>query len=233
MKEYICLDIETTGLNPKIDRVIEIGAVRMRDGEVADTFARLINPGRKLEEHVINLTGLRDEDLCEKPLLCDVLPDLTAFLSDIPLLGHRIIFDYSFLKKAYVNEKLTFEKTGVDTLWLARKYCNDAPSKKLSDLCALYKIPHNPHRALDDALATAAFYELLKKRYLSEETANDFLPKPLIYQVKRDTPITKAQIERLGGMLIKHGIEPDYDIKTLTRSEASRIMDRITATFGR
>ena len=109
---YVSIDLETTGLNPKTDKIIEIGAVKVIDGKAVDTFRTYVNPGRVLEERIVELTGICQEQVDEAPPIGDVLPALAEFLEDLPLLGHRILFDYSFLKKAAANQKLPFEKKG-------------------------------------------------------------------------------------------------------------------------
>ena len=102
---YVSIDLETTGLNPKRDRIIEIGAIRVEQGQIVEEFSTFVDPGRKLEERITELTGIRDEDLADAPQLDEVFPKLLEFMGELPLLGHRILFDYSFLKKAAVHLK--------------------------------------------------------------------------------------------------------------------------------
>ena len=228
---YVCIDLETTGLNPKLDKIIEIGAVKVINGEITETFETFVNPGRKLEQRIMELTGIRDEQLTDAPYIDEVLPDLLDFLGDLPLLGHSILFDYSFLKKAAVDRKLTFERQGVDTLKIARRFLTQLEHRSLDYLCEYYQIPHNAHRALADARATVQLFgKLVDAFYGVEETL--FLPKQLIFKVKRDTPATKAQKERLYRLLAQHNITLDVDIEKLTRSEASRLTDTFPARFG-
>lgn len=228
---YVCIDLETTGLNPKLDKIIEIGAVKVINGEIKETFETFVNPGRKLEQRIMELTGIRDEQLTDAPYIDEVLPDLLDFLGDLPLLGHSILFDYSFLKKAAVDRKLTFERQGVDTLKIARRFLTQLEHRSLDYLCEYYQIPHNAHRALADAEATVQlFSKLVDAFYGVEETL--FLPKQLIFKVKRDTPATKAQKERLYRLLAQHNITLDVDIEKLTRSEASRLTDTFPVRFG-
>lgn len=229
---YISIDLETTGLNPKQDKIIEIGAVKVIKGIVADTYSTFVNPGRLLEERVVTLTGIRDEDLQKAPSMEEVLPPLLDFLEDYPLLGHRILFDFSFLKKAAVDRKMSFERKGIDTLKIARKYLPELEHRNLNYLCAYYQIPHQAHRALADAEATRALYEKLTELFYKEEEAL-FCPKALQFQVKRDTPATKPQKERLYRLLEQHKIDLEVDVEKLTRSEASRFTDKILAKYGR
>lgn len=229
---YVSIDLETTGLNPKRDKIIEIGAVKVVEGSITDTFETFVNPGRRLEERIVELTGIKDEDLEGAPYIEEVLPQLLEFLQDFPLLGHSILFDYSFLKKAAVDLKLSFEKQAVDTLKIARKYLADLEHRSLDFLCDYYQIPHHAHRALADALATHILFGKLAEHYNKEEDEL-FIPVQLHFQVKRDTPATKAQKERLYRLLELHKIIPEADVEKLTRSEASRITDKLLARYGR
>ena len=200
---FVCIDLETTGLDPKRDRIIEIGAVKVEQGKV----------------------------------IAEILPELFAFLGNHVLLGHSVLFDFAFLKKAAVNERLAFERKGIDTLKIARKYLKELESRSLEFLCRHYDIPHKAHRALEDARATVLLYRKLSEEfYEKEEEAGEkslFCPKPLLYQVKRDTPITIPQKEQLYKLLDKHKLIVDYEVESLTRSEASRKIDRILAEYGR
>ena len=226
---YISIDLETTGLEPKHDKIIEIGALRVEKGQITDSFSTFVNPGRKLEERITELTGIRDEDLADAPYIQDVLPKLLAFVGDLPLLGHSILFDFSFLKKAAVNQKLSFERGAVDTLKIARKYLPELESRSLDYLCKYYEIPHKAHRALEDARATHLLYGKLVEQFGGKEPAEGglFVPVQLNYQVKRDTPATKAQKEQLYRLLEQKKINLPVEIEQLTRSEASRLVDKI------
>ena len=133
---YVCIDLETTGLNPKIDKIIEIGAIRVVDKKPADTFSSFINPARKLDEKIVNLTKITDNDWEGAPFIGDVISDVLEFIGDLPLLGHNVLFDYSFLKKAAVDVKIPFVKSGIDTLKIARKYLPSLSIKTLS-ICVI------------------------------------------------------------------------------------------------
>ena len=99
---YTALDLETTGLNPKYDKIIEVGAVKVRNGEIIDRFQQLVCPGIALPEKITGLTGITQEELLEAKGSETVIPQLLDFLEDDVILGHSVMFDYSFLKKAAV-----------------------------------------------------------------------------------------------------------------------------------
>ena len=229
MNSYVCIDLETTGLDPKRDKIIEIGALRVENGEITGRFATFVNPGRVLEERITQLTGIRDEDLKDAPYIEDVLPGLMEFLGELPFLGHSVLFDFSFLKKAAVNQGIVLEKKAVDTLKIARKYLPELSSRSLDFLCRHFEIPHQAHRALEDAYATHLLYGRLAELFGDKEPLEGglFVPVDLKYQVKKDTPATKAQKEQLARLLEQKKITLPEDIKRLTRSEASRYVDLI------
>lgn len=232
INSYVCIDLETTGLNPKLDKIIEIGAVKVIDGKVVDTFSTYVNPGRKLEERIVELTGITQEQVDSAADIETVLPGLFEFLEDYPLLGHRVLFDYSFLKKAAVNRKLTLEKQGIDTLRIARCFLPQLEKRSLEYLCKHYEIPHVAHRAYGDAEATSVLYQRLAEEFY-EKDSRIFAPQPLHYAAKKETPATKAQKERLYRLIELHQLTVDYDVEKLSRSEASRYTDKIYEKYGR
>ena len=234
IQDYVCLDLETTGLDPRCDKIIEIGAVKVRNGEIVDTFQSFVNPGRLLPEKIIELTGICDSDLKDANSIDVVVPKFLEFAGEDIFLGHSVMFDYSFMKRAVVNldGKNKYEKLGIDTLKISRKHLASLESRRLSYLCNYYGIEQKAHRALDDAIATHFLYQrLLQDFYMGNET--DFSANQLVYNVKRETPITKAQKERLSKLITLHKIDYLYDLDCLTRNEASRITDQILATYGR
>ena len=234
---YVCIDLETTGLDPKRDKIIEIGAVKVEQSTIVEEWETFVNPDRKLEERIVELTGICDGQLADAPQMEEVLPKLLSFIGDNILLGHSVLFDYSFVKKAAVNERFTFERNGIDTLKIARKYLPELESRSLGYLCQYYGISHCAHRALEDARATVSLYQKLTECFFKkEEEEGDkslFRPKPLRYQAKRDTPITIPQREQLYKLVDRHKLIVDYEIDKLTRSEASRKIDQLLAKYGR
>src|SRR5512143_4152598 len=99
MTSIIAVDLETTGLDPERDAIIEIGAVRFNGNRVEDEFSTLINPGRHIPEFITRLTEINDEMVRQAPRLHDILDELAAFIGDAPVLGHNVQFDLSFFRK--------------------------------------------------------------------------------------------------------------------------------------
>lgn len=230
LEDFVCLDLETTGLNPKSDRIIEIGMVKVREGRITDTFSCMVNPRQRLEKQITEITGIKEEDLKGKPCLREILPSILEFLEEDVLVGHSILFDYSFLKRAFTNERIPLERKGIDTLKIARRVVKDCESKSLEKLCRHYGIIYRPHRALSDAIATVNLYGILGEKFYEEEL---FAPKDLLYKVKKESPINRAQRERLTALCEKHGISLTVEIESLTRNEASRQIDLILSAYGR
>lgn len=234
---YVCIDLETTGLNPKTDKIIEIGIVKVDNDEITEEWETFVDPGCVLEQRIVDLTGICDEQLASAPEIGEVLPKVLELTEDRVLLGHSLMFDYSFVKKAAADRRISFEKKGIDTLKIARRYLPELESRSLPYLCRYYGIDHSAHRALNDARATVELYRRLAEQFYERDEAEGdkslFRPKDLLYHIKRDTPITIPQKEQLYKLADKHRLILDYDIEKLTRSEASRRIDRILAEYGR
>ncbi|MEQ2419601.1 3'-5' exonuclease [Roseburia faecis] len=226
--DYTVLDLEMTGLAPKRDKVIEIGAVRVRNGEIADTYGTLVRPGMSIPETVVQLTGITDEMAALGKEENVAMQELLQFIGDDILVGHNLIFDYSFLKQWAVNQKIPLELSACDTLRIARALLPGAQSKKLESLCEYFQIEReHAHRALDDAVETYKVFENLKS--IEGASMELFVPKPLVYKAKRQTPATEHQKERLRELMEQYGRKDSISWETLTRSEASRLQDKIRA----
>lgn len=248
---YVALDLEMTGLNPKQDRIIEIGAVLVEKGEVKKTFSTLIDPRCQLQQRTIEITGITQADVDGAPRLEEKLTELSEFMGDRVLLGHSILSDYAFLKRAYVNAGIPFEKEGIDTLRLARKYLPQLPSKRLTDMCIYYQIPQHAHRAMEDAMAAHLLYQRLWQDFgrscgseaqkpedadagcVGSAEKNDFCPRQLIYKVKKEASASKKQKERLLALIEKHTLTMTIDIDSMSKNEVSRMTDKILAKYGR
>lgn len=232
---FVALDLETTGLDPKLDRIIEIGALKVVEGEIVDEFSTLINPRMTLPERITELTGITDDMLVGAPTIDAVLDDLFEFIGELPLLGHSITFDYSFIKCAAVVNKKTFEKEGIDTLRLARIVFAEAPSRRLSALCEMLGIdPGNSHRAVDDAKSAMELYRIMDERNTNPDLYEYFnSTQKLQFSIKKQSPITPAQVKYLKSLVAMHHITLEKEIESLTKSEASRKIDQILSTYGR
>lgn len=234
-QSYVAIDIETTGLDAKQDKIIEIGAIKVIDGEEIERFSSFVNPRRELPERITELTGIKPSMLKNAPDIEDVIGKVTEFTEGLPLLGHHIIFDYSFLKRAAINWGgcKTWEKDGIDTLALCRNFMPEEEKKNLAAACRYFQVPMGTaHRAEEDARAAHRLFCCLLSQYGEEQPAV-FSGKPLIYRVKKEQPATKRQKERLHDLIKYHRINVSLQIEHLTRNEASRLTDQILSRYGR
>ena len=144
IRDYIAVDVETTGLNPARDRLLEIGAARILNGKVEETYQTFIDAGVEVPERITELTGITDEMRLSGKRPEQAIPEFLEFCGELPILGHNVSFDFGFLKQAAVNQGLTFEREALDTLKIARKLLPDLPSRRLPDLCAhwMMRYPH-------------------------------------------------------------------------------------------
>lgn len=233
VRDYVCVDIETTGIRAKWDKIIEIGAVKVRDGKVVETFSKLINPGIKVSPYIRELTGINDEMLKNQPYIEQVLPEFVDFAKDDLLLGHNIMFDYGFLKQNAINLNLEFEKMGIDTLKIARKTLKGLESRGLEFLCNYYGIKdENHHRAFNDAQVTSKLYDILMEQF-GEEYPGLFEPYGLVYKAKKMQPITDKQKKYLTSLMNYHHMDMDFDLDELSKNEASKKIDKIISEKGR
>ncbi len=230
---YIAVDVETTGLEVRQEKITELALVRVEGDTVTDCFSTLINPGRPISEMVSSLTGITDAMVKDAPAVEEVIGDALDFAGDLPLLGHNLLFDYRFIKKAAVNSGLAFERQGIDTLHLCRLFMGTEQKKNLTDACAFYQIPQpQAHRALADAQSAHLLFQRLKGLY-GGERPQAFVPASLFYQPKREQPATKRQKEYLQDLIKCHRINITVQLDALSRSEASRMIDRIILQHGR
>ena len=139
MKDFVVLDLETTGLTPKTDRILEIGAIKVVDGAVKERYSTFINPQMEIPPRITGLTGITQDMVKNAPLREEAVRKLVEFCRDLPLLGHNILFDYSFVKHDAVNLGLEFEKEALDTLTVARLALPELESRSLEYLCGYFR----------------------------------------------------------------------------------------------
>ena len=158
---------------------------------------------------------------------------MLEFIGNLPLLGHNIRFDYSFLKQAAVNQKMEFECEAVDTLKLCRKLMPEQEKKNLGNACTYYKIEQPlAHRAEADALSAHFLYQ--KSGCPSwRRAARIICDNPLNCRMKRQQPATKRQKEYLQDLLKCHRIDITVQLNDISRSDASRLIDKIILQYGR
>ncbi|MBO7364656.1 MAG: PHP domain-containing protein, partial [Lachnospiraceae bacterium] len=162
----VVFDIETTGFSPVEDRIIEIGAVKMRDGEVTDRFSAFVNPGVPIPYRIEQLTHISDETVRDAPPIEQVLPEFLAFAEGCYLVAHNARFDISFIREKAAQLGLSHEPFAVaDTLGIARAILAGLKSFNLDTLSKELNVTlESHHRAVNDAEATAGIYAKLLSR---------------------------------------------------------------------
>lgn len=167
---FTVIDIETTGLDTVYDSIIELSAVKVKDGVVTHTFSTLVNPRRPLDWFITELTGITDEMLKDAPLITDTLDTFTDFLGDDIIVGHNVNFDINFIYDTYKQiANKEFANDFVDTLRLARFLLKDLQHHRLSDLTEYFRFGVDvKHRGLDDANVTLAILSVLRDTAIKE-----------------------------------------------------------------
>lgn len=166
---FVALDFETTGLRPDRDEIIEIGAVRVHNHEVVDTFSALARPSSPLSEFTTNLTGITQAMVDAAPPLADSLGPLMDFIGDAPLAAHNAAFDFAFLREALKGQGRELPNPIVDTLALSHLAFPELRTHNLKRIAKELKIKQGQHhRALDDALVCGKILSLLLQTFTSQ-----------------------------------------------------------------
>ncbi len=160
--EYVAFDLETTGLSSQKDEIIEIGAVRMQGGKELDRFQTFVNPRRRLEQKIVELTGITDAMLADAPSIETVLPEFLEFVGDRVLVAHNADFDTGFIREACRKQGLPYGFTSVDTLILSQNLLPHLNKFKLDVVSNALSLPDfNHHRAGDDAVTCGLIFHKL------------------------------------------------------------------------
>lgn len=193
VKDYVLFDLETTGISPMTDQVIEISAVKVKNGKVVEAFSSLVNPGRRIPPAASAVNGITDVMVKRERTFDLVLKDFLDFAGDYVLVGHNIhAFDMKFIvrdAKKYLNREI--ENCYVDTLTMARQRLPQLKHHKLVDLAEYYGISsEGAHRALNDCrMNQAVFEKLAKEKNVKTSRTN---------ASKVKTSTTKASTEKTG-----------------------------------
>ncbi len=165
---YVVFDIETTGFSPIHNRIIEIGAVKVRDGQILDRYSTFVNPEVPIPFEIEKLTSINDAMVMEAPKIEEVLPEFLAFCEGTVMVAHNASFDMSFIRENAARQGFSTDYTYVDTMVISRVLLPNQNKHTLDALCKVFHISlENHHRAVDDAEATAhiflKFMEMLKE----------------------------------------------------------------------
>lgn len=162
---YVLVDIETTGLSPVNDEIIEIGAIKVKDNKIVNQYNELIKINRKLPPFITRLTGITDSMLQTGKLPTVVFKEFINFVGEDVIIGHNVNFDYGFLSnkcKKYINYDLENER--LDTMYLAKKLVPNSINYKLGTLADYFNVSYEgAHRGLKDVEITYEVYNCLRK----------------------------------------------------------------------
>ena len=190
---FVVFDIETTGFSPIKNKIIEIGAVKVRNGEILERFSEFINPEVPIPYRITKLTSITDDMVIDAPTREVIIPRFVEFCKDAVLVGHNVGFDISFINQNCKELGIDADYTTVDTLWLSRyffplqaKHTLDAVAKTLGVV-----LEHH-HRAVDDAECTALifnkFVPMLKEQKAETLTDVNILGKPTKEMIRHLRP---------------------------------------------
>ena len=172
--EYVVFDIETTGFSSKNDKIIEIGAVKLKDGEIVDSFSTFVDPKVNIPYKITELTSITQNMVNGQPTIDEVLPKFMEFVGDSVLVAHNAAFDVGFIKKNLMDMGKTLKNPVMDTVPLARYLYPDLKKVKLNLVAKHLGISlENHHRAVDDAKATAEILKFSFKKMKEEMDIHD------------------------------------------------------------
>ena len=165
MQPYVVVDVETTGGRQPQHRITEIGAVKMINGEIVDTWSSLINPQKHISKFITKLTGISNSMVKDAPLFSEVADNLSVFMQNCVFVAHNVNFDYGFFKQEYQRIERNFIMPKLCTVRETRKYFPGLNSYSLGNLCQTFDIPlETHHRALCDAEAAAALLKMIHQK---------------------------------------------------------------------
>ncbi len=173
---FVVFDIETTGFSPKRNKIIEIGAVKMKDGMILDRFSEFIDPKEPIPFHITRLTSITDDMVIGCPTREEIIPRFVEFCKDSILVGHNVGFDISFINENCKELGIDVDYTTVDTMGLSRAFFPKQAKHNLDALCkTLGVVNEHHHRAVDDAECTAKIF--MKFLPMMEQEGADDLTK--------------------------------------------------------
>ncbi len=168
--DYTIIDLETTGLSPYKNSIIELSAIKVRGDKIVDTFTELVKPSELINNFVRGLTGISNEMVANAPSINEVLKKYTDFIGNDIVLGHNVKFDIRFISQnleKYFKRK--FMNNSFDTMVLSRRFCSDVTSHKLSSLAEYFNIDSKGHhRGLKDCEMTFYVYKNIKQKYINK-----------------------------------------------------------------
>jgi DNA polymerase-3 subunit alpha (Gram-positive type) len=167
--EYSVVDIETTGLSKYVNKITELAAVKVVNGEITKEYQTLVNPQEHIPSFITKLTGISDDMVQDAPTIEEALPKFLRFMGDRQMVAHNATFDHGFIHENAKQQRLHFLNEKLCTRKLANRLVPTLPNKKLGTCCQHFSIVNTQaHRAMSDVHAThqlfLKFQDLLKER---------------------------------------------------------------------
>lgn len=179
---FICLDCETTGLDPQKDEIIEVAIARFTFDEILDSFETLIEPPCPISESSMAIHHITEEMVKGKPKIQEVIPRLLQFIGNTIIVGHGIMLDIAFLQAAALKYQIPchlHELSYLDTLRMARLY-GESPTNSLQTLREHFNIQlERAHRAMSDVIVNIEVFKFLSMKYKTTEQLIDRLKRPI------------------------------------------------------
>lgn len=226
-EQFVCIDCETTGLDPKQDRIIEVAACRFSSSEVFGQIESLIDPGCTIPETSIAIHHITPDMVAGKPTIAEVLPGLLQFIGKHVIVGHGVGFDIEVIASSAERAGIPCtlrQNAFLDTLRMARLY-GDSPTNSLEQLRRHFNIENEgAHRAMSDVVVNMEVFRFLAKRYRNSEHIFDALSRPI--QMK-NMPLGKHKGRPLRELPLDYLIwaakkDFDQDLLFSIRSEIKR-----------
>ncbi len=241
---FVVFDLETTGFYARKDKITEIGAVKIVNGQEVDTFSTFVNPTIPIPEEVTKVTNITNAMVSGAPVIEDIFPDFLDFVGDSVLVAHNSDFDMSFIYKVAKDMHLAVNNTVLDTLELARVFYTDMKNYQLKTLAKYFNVPlNNAHRAVNDAAATAkVFIKMIEKLdELGVKTTDDVnnYAKNLTRASKKIRPTTvtvlvknQKGLENLYELVSKGHIDYYSRSPKVPKSELMKFRDNLIIMSG-
>lgn len=229
-EKIVFVDIETTGLRPSFDRIIEIGIVRIEGNTIVQTYHSLINPETYLPKEITQITGITADDLENAPTFRQIKNDILESMIDAVFVAHNVRFDYGFLRQEFKRENITFSSRHFCTVRLSRLIYPTLPRHNLETIINTFNLPYTMrHRALDDAQVLYHLYQKMQTEIPQEQLAqaiNKSLKQPSL-----PLNLTHLQLEtlpELPGVYLFYG----EDEIPLYIGKSKNIKERVLSHFS-
>ena len=225
--KFVCIDCETTGLDPKKDRIIEVAAVKFSIEETFSSFESLVDPECLIPQQSIDIHHITQEMVQGKPVIQELIPQLLEIIGTHTLVGHGVSFDVEVIAEAAdragIANTIRHNPT-LDTLRMARLY-GDSPTNSLEMLRKHFNIEEEgAHRAMSDVIVNVEVFKYLAKNYRSLQSLFDVLSRPILMKAM---PLGKHKGRLLKEIPIEYLLwaankEFDQDLLFSIRSEIKR-----------